>query len=131
MKKILEFDNEVYPRQLWIAYDNEGAIKEQFESNEGEDIDDSVFEGAWATCLPVVKKSNGCKGVVINYTKQLIDEGGCQIVSTISHEAVHAANMIFRQIGVNYTKYEDEHFAYLCGWIARKSWSVLQEIIYK
>ena len=131
MKKISEFENEVYPRILWIAYDNENDVKEQFESGEGEEINDDAFEHAFASCLPVVRKSDSRKGVVIHFSKVLIDEGGSQIVSTISHEAVHAANMIFREIGVNYTKYEDEHFAYLVGWVARKSWSVLQKFIYK
>ena len=131
MSKIRVFDNGIYPRQLWIVYNDKDAVKKLFESSDGEPIDDEAFKEAWASCLSVAQKKDGCKGVVIHYSKRLTDEGGCQMVSTISHEAVHAANMIFREIGVNYTKYDDEHFAYLVGWISRKSWLVLQEIIYK
>ena len=131
MNKIKEFDNEIYPRQLWIVYDDKELVKKSFESSDGEAIDDDAFSDAWATCLPVTRKSGGMKGVVIHFSKLLAEEGGSQMVSTITHESVHAANMIFREVGCNYTKYEDEHFAYLCGWIARKSWQVLQEIIYK
>ena len=119
-------------RTYIISYYNKwDAVKKQFESSEGEAIDDDAFADAWATCLSVTQKKDGCKGVIIHYSKRLADEGGCQMVSTISHEAVHAANMILREIGVNYTKYDDEHFAYLVGWVARKSWSVLQETICK
>ena len=131
MSKIREFDNEIYPRKLWFVYNDKELVKKSFESVEGDTIDDDAFSGAWATCLPVTKKNDGMKGVIIHFSKQLVDEGGSQIVSTITHESVHTANMIFRDIGVSYTMYADEHFAYLCGWIARKSWQVLQEIIYK
>ncbi len=131
MSKIKEFDNEIYPRKLWIVYDNENEVKKQFESSEGEPIDDDFFADSWASCLPVIKKSDSHKGVIIHFSKELADKGGSQVVSTISHEAVHAANMILREIGVNYTAYDDEHFAYLVGWVAQKSWLVLQEIIYK
>ncbi len=131
MKKVSEFDCEIYPRQLWIVYEDKDLVKTSFESSEGSPIDDDAFSEAYATCLSVVRKSDGCRGVLIHYTKRLTDDGGCQVVSTISHESVHAANMMMREIGVNYTKYEDEHFAYLVGWVARKSWQVLQKIIYK
>lgn len=62
MSKIREFDNEIYPRQLWIVYNDEDAVKKQFESSEGEAIDDDAFVDAWATCFSVTQKKDGCKG---------------------------------------------------------------------
>lgn len=129
MTKVCVFENEIYPRLLWIVFDDEDVVKAHFEGTDGEEIDDEAFEGAFASCLSVKQKRDGRKGVVIHYSKLLISEGGSQIVSTISHESVHAANIIMREIGVNYTIYEDEHFAYLVGWVARKSWQVLQQNI--
>lgn len=129
---IKEFDCDIYPRKLWIVCGDKDNVKERFLSTEDEEFDDCVFEEAFATTLNAVEREGKrWKGVVIHYTEDLTKEGGCAVVSTISHEAVHAANFIFRDLGIEYTRSEDEHFAYLVGWIARKSWNVLQEIIYK
>ena len=130
MKKVNEFECEIYPRTLWIVYDDVESIKRDFETSDEEAIEEDSFKDSLASCLSVNRKKDGFRGVVIHYTKRLTEEGGSQVVSTISHESVHAANMIMREIGINYTMYQDEHFAYLVGWIARKSWSVLQKIIY-
>ena len=132
MKKIYEFNNEIYPRKLWVVYDSEETVMSSFVGTEDEEITQDAFSGAFATTLEVVKKGDlGWKGVVIDDDKNHLVEGGSQIVSTVTHESIHAANMIFRGIGVNYTKFDDEHFAYLAGWIARMSWKVLQNYLPK
>ena len=132
MKKIYEFDNEIYPRKLWVVYDSEETVMSSFVGTEDEEITEDAFSGAFAITLEVVKKGDlEWKGVVIHYTKELLAEGGSQIVSSITHESIHAANMIFRATGVNYSKCDDEHFAYLAGWIAKMSWKVLQNYLPK
>ena len=57
--------------------------------------------------------------------------GGSEIVGTITHESLHAANSIFDDMGIGYDLTNDEHAAYFVGWIARCCWKVLQEEIYK
>jgi hypothetical protein len=130
MNKIHEFVNEIYPRILWIVVDSEETVKDCFLHDDDSLIEDESFKDAFATTISVVEKSSRAgRGIVIHFSRRLLDEGGSQIVSTISHESVHAANQIFTPIGVSYTMYSDEHFAYLVGWVAKKCWLVLQEYV--
>lgn len=131
MKKIYEFDNEVYPRKLWIVVDSVETVKENFlNADDDSEIEGESFEGAFATTIDAVEKDGEkWKGVVIHFDRVLLERGGRQIVSTIAHESVHAANRIFAAIGVSYTTYADEHLAYLVGWVARKCWEVLQKYV--
>ena len=46
---------------------------------------------------------------------------------TISHEALHAVNMLFNSRGVNYNLDDDEHAAYLLGWITDMIYAALTE----
>lgn len=132
--KVYAYTNEVYPRRLWIIVDNEELAKKRFfidgEGDTMEPIDDDVFRNSYATTIVAVE-NNGVKrrGILIHFNKSLLDEGGSEIVSTIAHEALHATNMIFRALGVEYTLNADEHAAYLAGWVAKKCWLVLQKFI--
>lgn len=132
--KVYMFENEVYPRRLWIIVDNEELAKETFlldgEDDEPETIDDSVFRHSYATTMPVIENdSDKHRGVLIHFNACLLEECGSDMVSTIAHEALHTVNIIFRQIGVEYTMRADEHAAYLAGWVARNCWKVLQNFI--
>lgn len=129
--KIWEFSNEVYPRKLWIVVDNTELVKKSFiNSTDDSEIEDDAFKGAFGTTLNVREKNGEqWKGIVIHFSDVLLQSGGCQMVSTITHECIHTVNMIFREIDVNYTKWEDEHFAYLAGWVSRKCWEVLQKYV--
>ena len=42
-------------------------------------------------------------------------------VETISHESVHVASCIFNDCGLRmgFADQQDEHFAYLVGWVAK------------
>lgn len=132
-REIRVFDNGIYPRKLWIVVDSPDTVKDSF-LNVSDDsvIDNEAFSGAFGTALNVVEKDGErWKGVVIHFSGELLCAGGSQMVSTISHESVHAANMMFRDIGVRYTMYDDEHFAYLVGWVSRMCWKVLQDYVDK
>lgn len=129
--KIWEFKNEVYPRRLWIVFDNKELAKKTFVISEDEsELGDDAFEHNFAVTFNVVeRKDGGYKGILIHFSSDVIDAGGCKLIETIAHESFHAMNMVFREIGVEYTMYADEHSAYFVGWVANKCWEVLQKYV--
>ena len=123
-----EFKNDIYPCRLWVATSWKD-VKDKFSTYGDYDFRES--EQASATTYPkMVRKSSGKCGVLIVFNDS--DKvGGSEIVANISHESLHAANCIFRDIGMEYSLDNDEHAAYMVGWIARCCWKVLQKEIYK
>ena len=120
-----EFKNDIYPRRLWVATSWE-EVKDKFTF----DYELKETENNLATTYPRVRhKGNRRFGVLIvfNIGRNM---GGSEIVGTITHESLHAANSIFDEMGIGYDLNNDEHAAYFVGWIARCCWKVLQEEIY-
>lgn len=56
---------------------------------------------------------------------------GSEIVERIAHKSIHAANSIFDELNIAYDLVNDEHAAYLVGYVAKCCWKVLQNEIYK
>lgn len=125
---IREFDIEIYGRKLWIATSWED-VKDKFITYGGYDFKKS--EDAYAATYPyIMRKTTGKYGVLIVFC----DCGkfkGSEIVECIAHESLHTTNAIFNELGVEYSLKNDEHAAYMVGWVAKCCWKVLQKEIYK
>ena len=121
-----EFKNDIYPRRLWVATSWED-VKDKFTA----DYELKEAENNFSTTYPRVRnKGNKRLGVLIVFNIGE-SEGGSAIVGTIAHESLHAANAIFSDVDVAYDLNNDEHAAYLVGWVAKCCWKCLQKEIYK
>lgn len=65
---------------------------------------------------------DGSYNFVVFFTIQTID------IDIIAHEASHLVNKVFKSHSVKYSKDNDEHFAYLLGWITKKCYDFLETI---
>lgn len=63
---------------------------------------------------------DGSYNFVVFFTIQTID------VDIMAHEAAHLVNKIFKAHSVKYSRDNDEHFAYLLGWITKKCYDFLE-----
>lgn len=125
---IQEFKTEIYLRRLWVATSWED-VKDKF-TTYGE-YDFKEHENCGAVTYPrIEKKASGMRGVLIVFNMN-INMGGSEIVGNIAHESVHAANAIFDELNIAYDLVNDEHAAYLVGWVAKCCWKVLQKEVYK
>lgn len=106
MARVYEFDPVIYPCRLWIAVTTDN-LADRFR-----DLDDlpEDVNGRTSTTSDI---NRGIVGVIIRFRSiEDID------FRTVAHESVHAANMIFYELGVKADTDNDEHLAYLVGWIA-------------
>ena len=123
-----EFKNDIYSRKLWIATSWED-VKDKFTTYGGYEFEKS--KDAYATTYPqMMRKKTGKYGVLIVFYN-CSNLCGSRIVENIAHESLHAANAIFNELGVEYSLTNDEHAAYMVGWVASCCWKVLQKEIYK
>lgn len=125
-----EFKNDIYPRRLWIATSWED-VKDKFVCHKNDYKLIEECEGGDAyTYQCVMHKKSRKYGTLILF----ILEGkilGSDIVGRIAHESLHAANSVFNELGIAYDLSNDEHAAYMIGWVAKCCWKVLQKEIYK
>ena len=111
--KIHIFDPVIYPRLLYVVKGkNLGReIQDSFLTPKGETLtiegSDTCRAGVWDVELAEDKKL----GALV-WLREKVD------INVIAHEAVHAANVIFYECGIDYTSSHDEHFAHLVGWVA-------------
>lgn len=123
-----EFKTDIYLRRLWVATSWED-VKDKFTTYGGYDFGEKENCGA-VTYPKIMRKASGIYGVLIVFNMDS-RMGGSEIVRNIAHESVHAANIIFDELDIVYDLINDEHAAYLVGWIAKCCWKVLQKEIYK
>lgn len=123
-----EFNTEIYLRRLWVATSWD-EVKDKFTAYGDYDFDEEKNCGA-VTYPKIKRKTSGMYGVLIVFNMDS-NKGGSELVGDIAHESVHAANAIFDELGVAYDLVNDEHAAYLVGWIAKCCWEVLQKEVYK
>ena len=125
-----EFRSDIYPRTLWVATSWED-VKDKFVCHNNDDKPIEKYEGGNAyTYQCVMHKKSKKYGVLILF----VLEGeilGSEIVEHIAHESLHAVNSIFDELGIEYDLSNDEHAAYLVGYVAKCCWKVLQKEIYK
>ena len=129
MKKMLKvdaYDPVIYPRMLWVAGQVEGLDK-IFIFNKMEDTSEEdpngykslLYESEHGTGVlvtaPVTKKSDRTKGALVIILDWDALQGGDE-----AHEAVHAADYIFDELGMYTQSFanHNEQYAYLVGWIA-------------
>lgn len=123
-----EFKTEIYLRRLWVATSWD-EVKDKFATYGEYDFDEK--ENCGAVTYPKIKrKTSGMYGVLIVFNMDS-NKGGSEIVRDIAHESVHAVNAIFDELDITYDLVNDEHTAYMVGWVAKCCWKVLQKEIYK
>lgn len=123
-----EFKTELYPRRLWVTTSWD-EVKDKFTTCGKYEFADS--ENAFATTYPQVMRKQGGKYGVLIVFNDCCGPSGSQLVGNIAHESLHAANAIFNDLGIEYGLTNDEHAAYLVGWIAKCCWKVLQKKVYE
>lgn len=119
-----ECDPVIYPIKAWVV---KGGTKQDIKDLfvDGEDseeliITDALIESSKAiTIEPVKLLKDGQIGTLVwVHHPDRLDVG------TLAHEADHAANAIFKQIGAKVDVENDETHAYLVGFIADCIWQV-------
>lgn len=124
-----EFKTEIYPRRLWVATSWDD-VKDKFVLHKNDKPIEKYEDGCAYTYQCVMHKKSKKYGTLILF----ILEGeilGSEMVERIAHESLHAANSVFDELGIAYDLTNDEHAAYLTGWIAKCCWKCLQKEIYK
>lgn len=113
---IHKFDPIIYPRKIWVA---KGGTKKDiadfFNDIYGDPycLSDSIVDSSYAISDDVLERETGDYGVII-WLHNLNEV----TTGKISHEADHAANMIYKAIGAKVDCSNDEPHAYLVGFIA-------------
>lgn len=128
--RLYEFDCEVFPRKLWVIYDNERLARNRFVDADSEKpIDRELFKTSYAITADVQDKRTGDLGILIHFNKGEKERGGSRMVGDIAHESVHALDYILIDIHADHDRFNDETSAYIVGWVASKCWKVLQNYI--
>ena len=123
-----EFNCEIYSRKLWVATSWED-VKDAFVPYADYSFDE--HEKADGVTYPRIERKKTKKyGVLIVFN---LDEGigGSRMVEVIAHESLHAVSAIFNELGIRYECVNDEHAAYMVGWVASCCWKVIQKEVYK
>lgn len=109
--KIKEFDPVIYPIKIWvcIGYDIK-ELRKKFIQND--DIELQEVEDFNAYTQPVKRRKDNKLGIMI-----VFENYDYMSVEIISHEASHAAKIIFEHIDADMRPHEP--FEYLLSWIAK------------
>ena len=104
----------IYPVGLCISKSIE-ELRKHYVAEDGSELEPRTEEerkGVTATTYKMNRrKGHGCAVGIVFWKKPVID--------IIAHEAFHAADYIFNELGVDFvTDGSNEHWAYLIGWIA-------------
>lgn len=113
---IHEFYPDIYPRKIWIVKNTTPEfIVEHFKTRDGGELEGvkESFENSLCAVWDVTHGKDPKYGVLVWIISR--EFKGCD---DISHEAVHVANKIFRDCGIDMHYDHDEHYAYFVGWIA-------------
>lgn len=108
IKKVWEFDPQIYPQKLWISV---GATKKDFA-----DFDEipEMDKASIADTTPVCKlKPKKLGGVLIRFRNRIDMQ-----FNNVTHESVHAAMIILDYCDVKFYADNQEPVAYMAGWIA-------------
>lgn len=115
----------VYPFPLVVAGDKD-YVRKSYKYPDGTEITDGNGMSCASTMLVKDRKDRMCVLVYIDveYHK---DKELSEIVDTIAHEATHAADYYFRELGIKHDLYNNEPYAYLVGWIAGIAWDTFKD----
>ena len=115
------FDPIIYPYKIWVAITQDfNDVSSHFVSYKDRgDIKFSDTDKCHAMTMAVMHKEDYKYGAIILFkSKKEMNIG------SITHEASHAAKLLFEHIGADPA--EHEPFEYLVGWIAECIWTVLK-----
>lgn len=120
-----KFTNDIFDCiDLYVSIgEDRNAVSGEFDFYSEKDRDDFLEDNYYGvTCA--VKDKNGREVVLVYF----IDKESAHI-STIAHESFHAADFMMDTLGIVFNKdCENEHVAYLIGWIARCIDNTLKEL---
>lgn len=108
--KIHEFDPQIYPRLLWVAY---GCPTDVLKDLFGDDVSD-MDKDSNAEVINCRRMKPDVRGGILIRFRNKSD----MATDNIAHEAVHAALEIFDYVGARIEYDNQEPFSYLVGWIA-------------
>lgn len=112
-ENIWEFDPQIYPQYLWIAISpTEEEIKKFSYSGSGNELEFNK-EKAYATVYHVRQKDDQDTGPLI-----IFKDKESLSFDIVAHESLHVASFIADICNLKYDYENDEHFAYLIGWVA-------------
>lgn len=120
--EVFTFNPELYPRKLFVCKGTRDpkCVNEYFTYRDGDPL--ILTNERMANCSTyrqVVHKETKMYGTLVVIWPDCKHTPG-----QIAHEAVHAANAIFEDLGVNFVYREDEHYAYFVQWLTNKIWEV-------
>lgn len=127
---ILNYYNGIYDPELWVATEKDmNSIKKLFYAYKtihdlNNDTDGEVIEISrpfGGVTYAVRHRKKNIVGILIILNSAYLDKDRYSyLVNTISHESVHAADMVFQYIGQFTEDFDsrNEPYAYLVGWIA-------------
>ena len=122
MRKLVvhQFDPVIYPRLIFVVKgagpDMEKKLDDAYRTP---DDDHLSFDGAdkcKAGVWNVMETSDRGKYGILIWLREKVDPG------VVAHESVHAANNICIDCGIHFDARNDEHYAYLVGFIADCIW---------
>lgn len=119
------FDTVIYPRQVFIvAGGTRSDIAHLFDDRDNDPlwIDSEFLVGA--ECVTQAVKRSDLIGVLVWFPD--IDKFKSR---NITHESVHAANVIFHDLGIEVDTANDEAQAYLAGFVSDCIDQIIQEIL--
>lgn len=126
-----KYDFTIYPCNLWVCTDFDGA-KKRFRYNTGKELEDPELGDCLAVTLGLVEEKRTKElGFIVVVLSDLKTLGGSKIVEIISHEATHVATRMFEWLGIHLDANNDEPYAYLLGYISSCIWKTVSKIIYK
>lgn len=113
---VYEFDMCIYPRKLFVVDEkNKDVVTEYFSRRDGQELNvDSVGPDSGSCSVKYMsRKSTGNYGALV----WILDD---RSPGSMAHEAVHVADGVFEDLGIDSDGSNDEHYAYLVGWIVEK-----------
>ena len=117
------FMPEVYPRRLYVVRGKDKAklIKQAFCTYDKEDlagIDESKEWAGACTWSRIMFRDTGKLGVLVWIINNATPP-------SLAHEAVHVANIMFKELGIDTGYDHDEHYAYMVQWVTDCLWQVV------
>lgn len=113
--QVHQYTPEIYPRKLFVVKGTRdpNCLKGIFSYYDGEElIHTDVQTANMSTYKKVILNETQMYGVLVVLWPDCKHTPG-----QLAHEAVHVANAIFDELGINFVYSSDEHYAYFIQWI--------------
>lgn len=124
-----EYDFSIYPRRLWVGTD----FKEMRKSlkHPGKKKLEELADGADAqTYYQVCDKKENQLGYAVLLDPSMKEKGSTYVINVIAHEAYHVTTMLLGETHMPVDMGDDEHAAYIQGWVTSRIWMTIAKLIY-